>query len=607
MISNNSCIFTPPISPNTLTDNNGVRKQNVVKKVKVSGNVYPSYKSKHPQNLKIRTTGITDNHKKMTSNSTTTTTTTIYPMMAQIPVADSQKTSHKTKDNTNKSHEDMEKIMENTNLVCSFLKTVCIGLPIDDSGLKSCNEENKKNKNVSLENFVANILMRTKLTSNFVYVALLFIHRYLNNKIKNRENKKDCCIISLKECCNPTEVLKKNTYIPKHMSSKISHHSKNHHGISKADTKVKLNQQSINFLLQQCQTNRKTNTPGDNVIYRTSFPKETNIRNQKDLIFAAMILSSKYLDDNSYCNTAWVKLTDKTLDEVSELEREFLMSLDYRFYISIEEWKEWNSWINHFRILLDAGMSSAVENQSSLSCMITVPSQSSQYCQNNNYLPSPVDITTPTSAPFSSKFPFSFDEEIIVNEEKRSLNYQEIPGNSFFPPLNTIASCMDYFTTVPSQYQNYILHQNRNVAGQHPCFICANNLSKIGKPKDNSLYHQQRSTIPYYEMEVATMKSIPFIPNEIPRSYDMSNQVMERKLNCTSHAIDHSILSQAQNPIIDFSEIEKLNQKVNVGFKNPFLASTNTLYNPYEINNMNLKFDLSSKVNTNSTSNHFYC
>ncbi|OUM56363.1 hypothetical protein PIROE2DRAFT_27466, partial [Piromyces sp. E2] len=59
------------------------------------------------------------------------------------------------------------------------------------------------------------------------------------------------------------------------------------------------------------------------------------------LFFVAMITSSKYLDDNSYCNSAWVKLTDKSLKEVCALEREFLMSLQYKLYFSNEEWNEW--------------------------------------------------------------------------------------------------------------------------------------------------------------------------------------------------------------------------------------------------------------------------
>eukprot|EP00833_Pecoramyces_ruminatium_P003451 jgi/Orpsp1_1/1177483/evm.model.c7180000061617.1 len=67
------------------------------------------------------------------------------------------------------------------------------------------------------------------------------------------------------------------------------------------------------------------------------------------------------------------------------------------------------------------------------------------------------------------------------------------------------------------------------------------------------------------------------------------------ELNYTCNAIDNSIISQAQNSKIDFSEIKRLNQKYNILFKKPNLPPVNALYNTYEINNMNLKLDLSGK------------
>ncbi|KAL6589981.1 hypothetical protein U3516DRAFT_921121 [Neocallimastix sp. 'constans'] len=552
MISKSTCLFTPPLSPN----------------------VYLAYKQKQPVHLRIRTTGISNNQKRISCSGSR-----VYPSMTQMSVAENQKSYQKLKENTDKFHEDIEKIMENTHLICSFLKTICIDFPVDHhSNNNHLNKDgSKKNKVVSLEKFVATILLRTKLTSSFVYVALLFIHRYMNNRIRIQKTRNTCPML-IKDHINSKMIHQKKVYHLKNVENKLNQQTKRRHSISKSDNKVKVNQRTLNSLLQQQQQQPHSNKRiklNENIVCHVGLPEETYIKSQKDLIFAAMILSSKYLDDNSYCNSAWVKLTDKTLKEVFELEREFLMTLDYKFYISNEEWDEWYSWINHFKILLEAGMSSSpIENNksSSPSGMISVPSQTNQYYYENTYLLTPVDTTTPKSSifPNTSKMSLPCSGE-VTREEMRPMSYQNVSGNVFFPSLYSVASFIDYRDYCPSvnvmaqNYQDYSPQPKKNVAGQQPYY-----LHPSRNQKDLFLYNDMPSSLSLYEMEMAS-EGVSFVPKD----YYIQDQILERKAeeynNYSCQAIDNSIISQAQSTTIDFSEVQRLTQKHNVVFKEPIL------------------------------------
>jgi len=563
MNSKRSCYSTPPLSP--------VNKR------------------KHP-NLKIITSGISESLKKVPCNSVSE----VYPSVAQRAVAERQKSNQKLKENPLKFHDDMEEIMENANLICSFLKTICIGLPISDMSY-----DVKKNKIDSLENFVVNILYCAKLSSSFVHVGLLFIQRYIKNRIKLQETKNTCDIINLKN-----KFINKKVYLPTKVVNRLNQHSKRLHNISKRNNKIRLDQRSLNFLLQQSNCNKKVAEKQiENIVCRSSLPKETFIKTQKDLIFAAMIISSKYLDDNSYCNSAWVKLTNKTLKEVFELEREFLMVIDYKVYISDEEWKEWYSWIKHFKELMDIGMSSSLSgSNTSPSSMISVPSQSNEYYHNSiSYLPSPVDVTTPTSANFSdsSKRFFTFDE--VKEEERRSIYYRDISDSIYFPSLNLVSSFINYRDCCPysmAMTPNCIPQQKRNVASQQSSYYPF----ALRNQRNSSSYNDVELSEYLYRMKME-MKRMSFLQKE----YYMKKRILERDnegLNYQCKAINKAIISQAQNTYIDFSEVQRLSQEHNVVFKKPVLP-LNSSFNSYDYGNLNLNLNISSNISTNLTYNYF--
>jgi len=560
MTTNSSCFFTPPLSPVSMTTNKAEHIN--FKKEKVNGCVYPNYKRKQPYNLKIKTSNLSNNNKIVGS----THTTSLYQKIKETSVSEPQETNQKGKVNspTPLSRQYMERVMENTNLICSFLKTVCVGIPIDENneryGMPSPkeNEESgsKKTRYVSLENFVATILIRTNLTDTFIYVALLYIHRYLNYRKKFEESKRRNAIALMKNGSVSTEISSKRCmYLPKGMVSKMSNRTRSRHSISKGNHKIKLNQQSINYIYQQSKKARKDeNKKRDNIVVAKSvdFSKETLIKTQKDLIFAALICSSKYLDDNSYCNTAWVKLTDKSLKEVFDLEREFLVTLQYKLYFNHEEWKEWFVWISHFKNLLDVGVTTN-EDKSSPSCMISIPSQSTStipYYRYEQAYPSPTEISTPTSAVSPSGIPITFNEE-EMEEEKIPLNYSD-NHNIFLPSLSALTSYNKYYT-----HQERILRQ----------YYASQYTMPYSKSTSQFCY-------PCYPM------TSQYIKSKMERSIPYEALVDGRKrvyLPCSSmkktchNLIDTSLIKQAQNNEFDFSEIQKLSQKLNFIFKKPVL------------------------------------
>jgi hypothetical protein len=388
---------------------------------------------------------------------------------------------------------------------------------------------------------------------------------------------------------------KKGVYLPKNSALKMSH-SKRRHSISKCDAKVKISQQSLNYLYQQSKKTKKEEVKkndSSNIVEYVGLPKKTLIRTQKDLIFAAMICSSKYLDDNSYCNSAWVKLTDKSLKEVFALEREFLMSLEYKLYFKNEEWRKWFIWISRFKTILDSGMTSGtdVKNKKSPSCMVSIPSQTS--------LPSPIDIQTPTSATFT------FDNEEI-KEEMNLVNYP-VSNNNLLPTLSSVASFAGRY---PSQVpvlsnQQYLMACNGATrAVEHEQFPVYQHCTSFSEYEHYGNFHF---------MEFCRMqhmkRRMAFVPEKVHSYNYLPYPVINEIRNSQSfllNNIDTSLISQAQNTPIDFNEVQELTQKQNITFKKPILRPcTSSTNDTFDVVNLALKLAPSNNTSSHSSSGFF--
>jgi len=592
MASKLSCFCTPPKSPEQVTAIQSTEHV-IFSKEKPSGCVYPNYKRKQP-NLKIRTTNL--------SNSKTvarTQATSLYQKINTIPEPKEKVQKVKSNSHTLTPKQYMEeKVMENTNLICSFLKTVCVGLPMDENdyqtyGMPSPGGDedsgHKKTKYVSLENFVANILNITELTDTSVHGALFFINRYLKFKKEREEKPREIAMASSQNDSISFEFQsKRSVYIPKSIALRMSHSIKPLHSISKSRNKIKLNQQSINYLYQQSKKAKKVEGKKEYkiVVAKPYDFSKSCIKTKKDLIFVALICSSKYLDDNCYSNKSWKKLTDKSIKEVFDLEREFLISLDYKLYFTNEEWKEWYVWLSRFKNILNNSVPTS-ENKSSPSGMISVPSQpspslspsSSQYTE--VVFPSLIELPTPTSANSSSNIPlFSMDEE-NRKKEKIPLNYLSETNNIFFPPLSVLASCDEYYQYYP--HQKRIMQQ----------FYA--NPYDMPYPKVASHYNYS-SYPPYYKERAGPYEMLM-------SSLEMTNTPCPNLID----TIDTCLISQAQNTQIDFSEIQELSQKQNFIFKKPVLPpEISTPTDTFDVVNMTVKMNGSKPMSTSRPISNYF-
>jgi len=440
------------------------------------------------------------------------------------------------------------------------------------NGLLSPNidEECRKKKPVSIENFVANILNRTKLGDPFVHVALFYVNKYL--KIKRKQAKKmESCFVDQQQTSLPNDVSyingKKTIYLPKSLAEKM-YHSKRRHSISKSGNKIKISQQSLNYLYQQSKKNKGDEVKkNDTIVEHVGLPRNSLIKTQKDIIFAAMICSSKYLDDNSYCNSAWVKLTDKSLKEVFDLEREFLMTIDYKLYFTNEEWKEWFIWISHFKRLLE-NVKDDIKNKKSPSCMVTIPSQSASFGQTANrkpsydsILPSPVDIPDRTSV-------FGYEKE-EMKEEMNPMNCAT-SNNSFMPSLASVANFARRIKTPSIASQPYVMaYSNAYGAVESEQFPLYHRRPYFSEYETyGNCYPVKYQGVPAHYMK--RRMSFEMIPKKV-RSSRYLPYLMNESKSYLLNTIDTSLINQAQNTAIDFSEIQELAQQQNLALKEPTL------------------------------------
>ncbi|KAF8511235.1 hypothetical protein JB92DRAFT_2675176, partial [Gautieria morchelliformis] len=54
-----------------------------------------------------------------------------------------------------------------------------------------------------------------------------------------------------------------------------------------------------------------------------------------------LIMANKFADDNTDTNKTWSEVSDIQLNEINKTEREFLLGVGFRLYVSTETYKAW--------------------------------------------------------------------------------------------------------------------------------------------------------------------------------------------------------------------------------------------------------------------------
>jgi len=66
------------------------------------------------------------------------------------------------------------------------------------------------------------------------------------------------------------------------------------------------------------------------------------------LLTIALVLGSKFLDDNTFINRSWSEVSGIRVDELNILEMEWLNAINYQLHRDPAEQRGWNSWSEHW-------------------------------------------------------------------------------------------------------------------------------------------------------------------------------------------------------------------------------------------------------------------
>lgn len=100
----------------------------------------------------------------------------------------------------------------------------------------------------------------------------------------------------------------------------------------------------ISSVLQQAQLSPTCLSLSLYYIYKLKFkPISANENSEYRVFTTALILSNKFLDDNTFTNSTWAKMTRLPLEEISLMEIEFLKCLKYNLVVDNAEWTSWQS------------------------------------------------------------------------------------------------------------------------------------------------------------------------------------------------------------------------------------------------------------------------
>ncbi|KAF1842588.1 uncharacterized protein K460DRAFT_293857 [Cucurbitaria berberidis CBS 394.84] len=68
------------------------------------------------------------------------------------------------------------------------------------------------------------------------------------------------------------------------------------------------------------------------------------------LLTIALVLGSKFLDDNTFINRSWSEVSGIRVDELNRLEMEWLNAIDYKLHRDPTEQQGWTSWSEHWKV-----------------------------------------------------------------------------------------------------------------------------------------------------------------------------------------------------------------------------------------------------------------
>lgn len=71
------------------------------------------------------------------------------------------------------------------------------------------------------------------------------------------------------------------------------------------------------------------------------------------MLTIALLLGSKFLDDNTFQNRSWSDVSGIPVSELNKLEIEWLRGITWNLYVNLEESQDYNAWLHNWREWLD--------------------------------------------------------------------------------------------------------------------------------------------------------------------------------------------------------------------------------------------------------------
>lgn len=68
------------------------------------------------------------------------------------------------------------------------------------------------------------------------------------------------------------------------------------------------------------------------------------------LLTIALVLGSKFLDDNTFINRSWSEVSGIRVDELNRLEMDWLNAIDYKLHRDPTEHHGWDTWSDHWKV-----------------------------------------------------------------------------------------------------------------------------------------------------------------------------------------------------------------------------------------------------------------
>ncbi|CAG8447005.1 15949_t:CDS:2 [Acaulospora morrowiae] len=130
----------------------------------------------------------------------------------------------------------------------------------------------------------------------------------------------------------------------------------------------------------------------------------------------ALMLSNKFLDDNTYTNKTWSEVTNIPVSEINTMEMEFLSSLNYQLYVSEQQFFDW---VRNMITFVSIGDDRRNNDDSAPDCSMNI-SQRSQYSQKQQQILVPVQSM---STGFKRSAEQAFVDGMMVSPPKRTNCY----------------------------------------------------------------------------------------------------------------------------------------------------------------------------------------